>query len=529
MSSIIDQIEKCIKRYDYLINKKRTSREITNEEEQELILLTPNVARPLLMMAELVRDTIAEMKEYKIIQKGGEITKADTKEELNAKLKEVSVQLDKAIEAEKAPADPPADPPAEAKSKYDRFKEKITGIQKKIDELKEAPAEPKAAGEPKADAPPPEPPAAADDGEKAKIKEIDAEIDALKKEIEEIANKPAKENTGDAEEGKNDKKQTNNENGPPQETAPGDDDEEELNKLLHDKFGSVLKLKGETAMEKINNLNEMMSPIMAQLAVFIEEEKNEKPKKSAEGESKYKDIGTATKNTAMLVINKLKSLFSSGDGGSGILNQIDPKTMIPGFPDDQKKQQEIFDQLEAEIKTPLDKFKSTLSNDIKDIATSSVDGIMNAISLIPGVGTTLQLWRLLNNVVVIMSKTTNSVSQAKTEGGKIKGSINAISQNVKSQAENVSGGGASSGGAAGGSLQQQINHELPPEPTKSPAEEVMPGSSQNNTLHPQQKGGQPKQTKLWTTKRYKKEYDKSVREFKKTRKRFMSYLKRKIL
>jgi hypothetical protein len=252
-------------------------------------------------------------------------------------------------------------------------------------------------------------------------------------------------------------------------------------------------------MEKINNLNEMMSPIIAQLAVFIEEEKNEKPKKSAEGESKYKDIGTATKNTAMLAINKLKSLFSSGDGGSGILNQIDPKTMIPGFPDDQKKQQEIFDQLEAEIKTPLDKFKSTLSNDIKDIATSSVDGIMNAISLIPGVGTTLQLWRLFNNVVVIMSKTTNSVSQAKTEGGKIKGSINAISQNVKGQSENT--GGASSGGASGGSLQQQQ----------------------------QQKGGQPKQTKLWTTRRYKKEYDKSVREFKKTRKRFMSYLKRKIL
>ena len=515
MSSIIDQIEKCIKRYDYLINKKRTSREITNEEEQELILLTPNVARPLLMMAELVRDTIAEMKEYKIIQKGG--TASDTKEKLQAKLTEVSGELDKAIEAEKAAAsaDPPADPPAEAKSKYDGFKEKIEGIKKEITELKDTPAEKKeAASEP----------APAEPEEAEKIKEIDTKIDALKKEIDDKS-KPVKEDT--AEGGSDENKQTNDENGPEQtqqESALGDDDDDELNKLLNDKFGNVLKLKGETAMDKINNLNEMMSPIIAQLAVFIEEEKNEKPKKSAEGESKYKDIGTATKNTAMLAINKLKSLFSSGDGGSGILNQIDPKTMIPGFPDDQKKQQEIFDQLEAEIKTPLDKFKSTLSNDIKDIATSSVDGIMNAISLIPGVGTTLQLWRLLNNVVVIMSKTTNSVSQAKTEGGKIKGSINAISQNVKGQAENASGGAASGGAASGGAASdslQQINTEV-----KSPVE-VVSGSSQNNT--PQQKGGQPKQTKLWTTKRYKKEYDKSVREFKKTRKRFMSYLKRKIL
>ena len=533
MSSIIDQIEKCIKRYDYLINKKRTSREITNEEEQELILLTPNVARPLLMMAELVRDTIAEMKEYKIIQKGGTNTPAETKKQLQAKLNDVSGELEKAIQAEKKAAaeNPPADPPAEAKSKYEGFKEKIEGIKSEIDTL------------------PPAEPAAPEEAEK--IKEIDTKIDALKEEIDKVA----KPKDAQPEDAPTEDTPANKGNGPEvaAATEPSEaDDDEELNKLLNDKFGNVLKLKGETAMEKINNLNDMMSPIIAQLAVFIEEEKNEKPKKSAEGKSEYKDIGTATKNTVMLAINKLKSLLSSGEGGSGILNQIDPKTMIPGFPDDQKKQQEIFDQLEAEIKSPIDKFKSTLSNDIKDIATSSVDGIMNAISLIPGVGTTLQLWRLLNNVVVIMSKTTNSVSQAKTEGGKIKGSINAISQNVKGGAENAAAGAASAAvpAAAAGSLPIKSTAPAPaPEPTPGeggtpevksndiPAADgigatkskdaAVVGGGQNSDL--QQKGGQPKQTKLWTTKRYKKEYEKSVREFKKTRKRFMSYLKRKIL
>ena len=544
MSSIIDQIEKCIKRYDYLINKKRTSREITNEEEQELILLTPNVARPLLMMAELVRDTIAEMKEYKIIQKGGTNTPAETKKQLQAKLNDVSGELEKAIQAEKAAAsaDPPADPPAEAKSKYEGFKGKIDEIQKEITELKDAPAEEEA--KPPVEPAAAEPAPAADAEEKAKeaekIKKIDTKIDALKEEIDKLA-KPTDTPAEDAPA----EESTDTEVAAATEPSEADDDEE-LKKLLNDKFGNVLQLKGETAMEKINNLNEMMSPIIAQLAVFIEEEKNEKPKKSAEGESKYKDIGTATKNTVMLAINKLKSLLSSGEGGSGILNQIDPKTMIPGFPDDQKKQQEIFDQLEAEIKSPIDKFKSTLSNDIKDIATSSVDGIMNAISLIPGVGTTLQLWRLLNNVVVIMSKTTNSVSQAKTEGGKIKGSINAISQNVKGGAENAAAGAAGAAvpavPAAAGSLPIQVKTPTPevndiPEAdgkgtldgkgaTEAKAAVVV-GGSQNSDL--QQKGGQPKQTKLWTTKRYKKEYEKSVREFKKTRKRFMSYLKRKIL
>ena len=515
MSSIIDQIEKCIKRYDYLINKKRTSREITNEEEQELILLTPNVARPLLMMAELVRDTIAEMKEYKIIQKGGTNTPAETKDKLQAKLKDVSEALAAAIEEEKQAA-ASADPQAEAKSKYDGFKEKIEEIQNDITALKDAPAEeeakPPVEAAPAAPAPAAPEPAPAAQEEAEKIKEIDTKIDALKKEIDD---KSKQTDTQADEDTVADENQSNEA-----------DDDEELKKLVNDKFGNVLQLKGETAMEKIDNLNNMMSPIIAQLALFIEEEKNEKPKKSEseEGDSKYKDIGTATKNTFMLALNKMKSLFSSVEGSSGgILNQIDPKTMIPGFPDDQKKQQEIFDQLEAEIKSPIDKFKSTLSNDIKDIATSSVDGIMNAISLIPGVGTTLQLWRLLNNVVVIMSKTTNSVSQAKTEGGKIKGSINAISQNIKGGAENAPAAGG------GGSSTNQV---------KTPAADVMGvtesknaaavvGGSQNSDL--QQKGGQPKQTKLWTTKRYKKEYDKSVREFKKTRKRFMSYLKRKIL
>jgi hypothetical protein len=517
MSSIIDQIEKCIKRYDYLINKKRTSREITNEEEQELILLTPNVARPLLMMAELVRDTIAEMKEYKIIQKGGTNTPAETKKQLQAKLKDVSGELEKAIKAEKTSA-ASADPPAEAKSKYDGFKEKIEEIQNEITALKDAPAAP-APTAPAPAAPAPEANAEEKAKEAEKIKEIDTKIDALKKEIDDKS-KPVKEDTAEGGSDENGPEQTQ------QDSALGDDDDEELKKLVNDKFGNVLQLKGETAKEKIDYLNNMMSPIIAQLAVFIEEEKNEKPKKSEseEGDSKYKDIGTATKNTFMLALNKMKSLFSSVEGSSGgILNQIDPKTMIPGFPDDQKKQQEIFDQLEAEIKSPIDKFKSTLSNDIKDIATSSVDGIMNAISLIPGVGTTLQLWRLLNNVVVIMSKTTNSVSQAKTEGGKIKGSINAISQNIKGGAENAPAAGG------GGSSTNQVKT---PEAdvmgvTESKNVAAVVGGGQNSDL--QQKGGQPKQTKLWTTKRYKKEYDKSVREFKKTRKRFMSYLKRKIL
>jgi hypothetical protein len=38
------------------------------------------------------------------------------------------------------------------------------------------------------------------------------------------------------------------------------------------------------------------------------------------------------------------------------------------------------------------------------------------------------------------------------------------------------------------------------------------------------KGGSTNSKKLWTTKKYKKEYEKSIREMKRTKKRFMNYL-----
>jgi hypothetical protein len=57
--------------------------------------------------------------------------------------------------------------------------------------------------------------------------------------------------------------------------------------------------------------------------------------------------------------------------------------------------------------------------------------------------------------------------------------------------------------------------------TPSPHTRVVGGGSEA--------GGAPKKhttKKLWSAKKYKKEYDKSVREMKRTKKRFMNYLKR---
>jgi hypothetical protein len=100
------------------------------------------------------------------------------------------------------------------------------------------------------------------------------------------------------------------------------------------------------------------------------------------------------------------------------------------------------------IHDPLQKIAKILSNDVRDIASSSVEGIMNALSLIPGIGTTLQLWRLLQNVIVIMSKSVTTMAGAKTQGVALKTNIMGLKDQLAGDAMNMAKG-AGAGAVAG--------------------------------------------------------------------------------
>ena len=381
-SSIIDQIEKCMKRYDYLINKQVSLKELSDDEEGELILLTPNVSTSLVMMLELFRDAIEDEKKinYKN-QHGG---------------------------TGEAPGPAPG-----------------------------APAPPAASAPPLEDEPP-------------------SQLDAI-----------------------------------------------------------LSTVSGSTPQEKIESIRALMAPIIAELAVFIEQNETPKPKTEDSGEpKKYNDIGTATLNTMLLLLNKIKGLFSSESIDKNILDQIDPQTMIPGWDQlDEHEAKEITTKITESATDHLSKMKKTIAGDISAISTESVEAIMNGISLIPGIGTTLQIWRLLQNGVVLMSKTVNSAAAAKKEAAAFKGDLHKIAKPKDAAA----GAEAEAPPAQVQQQQQQQQQQQTasvgggkPSPSPSPS----PSSSK---------------TKLWTTKKYKKEYEKSVRELKRTRKRFMNYMKRKIV
>ena len=146
---------------------------------------------------------------------------------------------------------------------------------------------------------------------------------------------------------------------------------------------------------------------------------------------------------------------------------------------------------------------------------------MNGISLIPGVGTTFQIWRLLQNGVVLMSKTVNSAAAAKKEAAAFKGDLHEIAKPKDA--------------AAGAPKAPSPAKEKTPEEAAEEARlaKLREENTAEHYPYPQSQGGGSKsvssKTKLWTTKKYKKEYEKSVRELKRTRKRFMNYMKRKIV
>ena len=206
--------------------------------------------------------------------------------------------------------------------------------------------------------------------------------------------------------------------------------------------------------KRLSELEESLLPLLTKIILFIEE--NKKKKKNGEEEDeeeKYPDIGTTAKNSAILVIRRIKKWWNDliSGGSSDLSSKINLKKAIPQLPDNPDDLNKLVDKATAAVHEPLQKIEKLLSNDVRDIASSSVEGIMNALSLIPGIGTTLQLWRLLQNVIVIMSKSVTTMAGAKTQGVDLKNNVMGLKGEIESLASNPQAlAGATMGAVAGG-------------------------------------------------------------------------------
>ena len=198
-------------------------------------------------------------------------------------------------------------------------------------------------------------------------------------------------------------------------------------------------------IRRLSQLEESLMPLLTKIIIYIEQNKKKEQKKEEEDEEeKYPDIGTTAKNSAILVIRRIKKWWNDliAGGTSDLSSKINMKKAIPQLPNNPDDMNKLVDKATAAIHEPLQKIEKLLSNDVRDIASSSVEGIMNALSLIPGIGTTLQLWRLLQNVVVIMSKSVTTMAGAKTQGVELKTNIQDMKGDMEAAAQGAAQGAA---------------------------------------------------------------------------------------
>jgi len=463
--SIINNVERYMKRYDYLMEKRQRKinqgKRLSEEEDEELRKLRPNVFTPIMMMFELLHDTVKTNQEYrhqsskqrKINQTGG------------------------------------ATPPG-----------------------RESPT-------------PPTSPSKKDVLSAAAESAATAAAAAVILQNNQDQKAPASSTSSPAE-------------GP---SAPPLDDNDD---------------NDPAEARRLSELEESLLPLLTKIIVYIEENKKAEKKKDGkeeEEEEKYPDIGTTAKNSAILVIRRIKKWWNDliSGGTSDLSSKINLKKAIPQLannPTDMnnltakaEELNKLAEKATDAIHGPLQKIERILSNDVRDIASSSVEGIMNALSLIPGIGTTLQLWRLLQNVIVIMSKSVTTMAGAKEQGVALKTGV----QGLKGEFEKMADPSAIANAAAGNAMSQAqgaLGGAIPSIPGAPPIPSIpgappipsipgappipsIPGAPPMGDAMKMLKGGGSKTNHLRSIKKYRREYKQSLREIKKTRKNILRIIK----
>lgn len=443
--SVINNVERYMKRYDYLMEKRERrynqGKRLSEEEDEELRKLRPNVFTPIMMMFELLHDTVKTNQEVR-------------QRSSSAKQRKIN-QI--------GGATPPGSP-------------------SKKEDVSEA---------------------------AAIVAATAAATELITKNA--AAAPPALVASA-----------------PPLEDGDGDGDGNSNSKSGDD--------EGEA--RRLSELEESLLPLLTKIIVYIEENKKAEKKKDGEEEEeeeKYPDIGTTAKNSAILVIRRIKKWWNDliSGGTSDLSSKINLKKAIPQLannPADMNNITAKAEELEklAEKATdvihgPLQKIERILSNDVRDIASSSVEGIMNALSLIPGIGTTLQLWRLLQNVIVIMSKSVTTMAGAKEQGVALKTGVQGLQGDFQKMADPNAIANAAAGNAMS-QVQGSLGSAIPQMPAvgQGDAMKMIKGGGSSHT------SSAGRQNHLRSIKKYRREYKQSLREIKKTRKNILRIIKNMI-
>ncbi len=209
-------------------------------------------------------------------------------------------------------------------------------------------------------------------------------------------------------------------------------------------------------------LQRTLIPTIQSLLSILDEQKKRNEKKDDDVErDTYPDVGSSIVNTVTLAIQRIKDKFNEllNSGSANISDNVGLRKLIPEgeLPGNPQEAQMIAEQAETKADGHLKNIEKVIAKDVQNIATAGADAVMNAFSLIPGVGTVLQLWRLLQNVIILLGGSLAGFNGAKGELQELQKDM----QNMAPKVPDPAAMAASAAGAGAGGLAAAI-----PDPNK---------------------------------------------------------------
>ncbi len=263
----------------------------------------------------------------------------------------------------------------------------------------------------------------------------------------------------------------------------------------------------QTASEDVQQLNDLINEIKAALM-----NENNEP-------VKYPDLGNAVLNTVSNAIKKIKDWFNKllGNTNKGATDRLKSILKLPEGKEEGEHTLKAVDETTSKI-------DKTINKHFKTIANSGVETILNAFSLVPGIGTTLQLWRLVHSVINMITGTIDKTNELKSE---LKEGVPAIAAAGKRDAE---GAGAAATTDADANTSASTSSVTPgpdatPSDTGGASANVGGGGRNKHSRRNNIQDVKHFTRRLKSVEEYRREYNKAKREINKTKHRIIKSLR----
>lgn len=168
-------------------------------------------------------------------------------------------------------------------------------------------------------------------------------------------------------------------------------------KALEEKQRELID-EGRQGIETASKDAQLLSDLINEIKAALLNENNEPVK--------YPDLGNTVLNTVSNAIKKIKDWFNKllGNTNKGASDRLKNMINLPAGKEEGEHTLEAVDKTTSKI-------EKTINKHFKTIANSGVETILNAFSLVPGIGTTLQLWRLVHSLANLITGTVDNATE----------------------------------------------------------------------------------------------------------------------